>query len=67
MVVPRAAARELDNPISVGPARKGDLFRQFSDFLHRPSPVKRFDVASLALENDLATPQILLAILMSQH
>jgi hypothetical protein len=67
MIVPRAAAGELDNPIGVGPAPKGDLFRQFSDFLDRPSPVKRFDVVSLALENDLATPQFFVAISMSQH
>jgi hypothetical protein len=27
------ATEEFDNPINVGPALNGDLFRQFSDFL----------------------------------
>ena len=69
MVVPppEAAAGEVDNPISLGATPKGDPFRQFSDFLHWPSPEKAFDVVSLALENDLATPRIFAAILVTQH
>jgi hypothetical protein len=62
-----AAAGKVNNPISLGPAPKGDPFRQFSDFLHWPSPENAFDVVSLALENDLATPRIFAAISVAQH
>jgi hypothetical protein len=63
----RATAGEFDDPISVGSSPKGDPFRQFSDFLDWSSPVKRLYVISFALKNDLATAQIVVAILMSQH
>jgi hypothetical protein len=37
------------------------------DFLHWANPEHTFDVVSLALENDLATPRIFAAILVVQH
>jgi hypothetical protein len=65
---PEAAAGEVDNPISLGSAPKRDPFRQFSDFIHWSSPENAFDVVSLALENDLASPRIFFAaILVTQH
>jgi hypothetical protein len=64
---PCSAMGELDNSKGVGPAPKGDFARQFPGLLHRPGPVKRFDVVTLALENDLATLPVSFQMLTSQH
>jgi hypothetical protein len=60
-----AAAGELDDSKGVGAAPEGDLSRQFLDFRRWPSPIKSFDVLTLALEDHLATLQA--SVEMLQH
>jgi hypothetical protein len=64
---PCSTAGELDNSKSVRAALEGDLLRQFSGFVYRSGPIKRFDVMTLALENHPATLQVSVHLLVNQH